>query len=188
MENLLDDLNHISELMRRGALVLCPTDTIWGLSCDSFNEKSVNKIFTLKRRSHDKPLILLVSNIRMLKKYIVDIHPRVETLIAYYRRPISIIYQANENLPPYLSASDNSIAIRLTYNPELKKIIDNLGRPIVSTSANFQGQASPVEFQEIDKKIIEEVDYVFKSGRNNRNENPSLIIKFNQEGELLFLR
>jgi L-threonylcarbamoyladenylate synthase len=188
MKNLLDDLNHISALLREGAVILCPTDTIWGLSCDAFNQESVEKIYKIKKRDLDKPLILLVDSIEMLKKYIRDIHPRVETLIVHYERPMSVIYMANHKLPSYLVNADGSIAIRVTYDPMLQELIGLLRRPIVSTSANLQSEGSPKTFADINPIIKQSVDYVFQTRRKEKNSFASIIIKFNEEGELLFLR
>lgn len=187
MNLMLDDLHKVGQMIKEGAVILCPTDTIWGLSCDALNKDAVSKIYDIKERDRKKPLILIVNSIEMLKQYIVDIHPRIETLIEFYERPMSVIYKA-KNLPHYLINNDGTIAIRVTYDDMLIQLIEAANTPIVSTSANKQGTPSPRVFSEIDSTIVNAVDYVFNSRRNEFNSKASLIIKFNNEGELLFLR
>ena len=184
-----DDIDAISQLLFEGKIVLCPTDTIWGLSCDAFNESSVDEVFKIKKRNQSKRLILLVDSLTHLKKYIVSIHPRIENLIYLHQRPITIIYKANKNLPKHLVSEDGTIAIRITKDPILVQLIQNIGRPIVSTSANREGEPGPKYFDEINKNICNEVDYVFVRGRNSKTRSkPSLLIKYNEEGELHILR
>ena len=112
----LDNLDEVKDMLDHGKVILCPTDTIWGLSCDAFNKEAVQRIFSIKNRDFNKPLILLVDSIQHLKKYITSIHPRIETLIHYHRRPVSVIYDANNKLPDYLSNEKNTIAIRVVKN------------------------------------------------------------------------
>jgi len=126
MINFLDNINHICTLLKEGKIILCPTDTIWGLSCDIFHEQSVNRIYQIKNRDRNKPFIILVNNIEMLKRFIQNLHPRVETLLQHYNKPLTIIHQAGDLIPDYLLCGNNTIAIRITTLPLLKKIIAHL--------------------------------------------------------------
>lgn len=189
MQKVYDDLSKIDEILRKGGVILCPTNTIWGLSCDAFNPSAVEKIFEIKERDRDKKLILLVSSIKQLKQCIKSIHPRIETLLEFCERPLTVIYPAAPDLPEYLSNDLDTIAIRVTRNQLLKDIIDKLGRPIVSTSANKQGVPFPGNYNDISPEIINDVDYTCLAGRNLKEVGrPSLMIRYNDEGELIFLR
>jgi len=189
MPNYLDNLNVVKDILLEDKVILSPTDTVWGLGCSAMSELAVKKIYSLKERDHNKPFILLVHNVQLLKQYIKNIHPRIETLIHYHQRPLSIIYEVNNNIPVYLKSTEDTIAIRVTKDPLLIELIQKLGHPLVSTSANIQGEPTPELFSQIDSRIIEKVDYVFKEGRKiNEKKSPSMLIKFNEEGELVFLR
>ena len=189
MTNYLDNVNRIKELLDLGHIMLCPTDTIWGLSCDAFNLEAVSKIYKIKQRDLDKSCILLVDSITHLKKYITNFHPRIETLLSYYNKPLTIIHQASQDLPNHLTHQDGTIAIRITSHPLLKEVISMLGRPIISTSANIQGEASPKYYDEISNRIRTKVDYICYTGREDTPHiPPSRIIKYSQDGELFFLR
>jgi len=189
MINYLDDLNEVKVILDAGKVILCPTDTIWGLSCNALDHEAVKKIYTIKQRDPDKPFIILVESVHHLKDWIVDIHPRIETLIHYHKRPLSIIYKAGEKLPSYLTNRQGTVAIRVTKNEMLKELIQLVGQPIVSTSANIQNEKAPVNFEDISPLILGSVDYVFETGQNAKNKaRSSQIITFDKEGEITFLR
>jgi len=189
MNSELDNLTKIVKLLDEGAVVLCPTDTIWGLSCDAMNLSSVRRIFDIKSRDLDKPLILLFSQVSEIKKYVKDLHPRVEDLLIYYQKPVTFIHRAGPKLPRHLVNKDGTVAIRLTQDDTLRELIDDLGRPIVSTSANIQGEPSPTGYPEITEKVKSQVDYIFKARRvNGTNASASQIIKYDKDGQLIFIR
>ena len=75
------------KILEKGGVILYPSDTIWGIGCDATNEKSIKKIYDIKNRPEDKPLIILVNDINMLSKYIVEIPEKVENLISQMKQP-----------------------------------------------------------------------------------------------------
>lgn len=189
MTNYLDNVNLIGQSLQEGKVILCPTDTIWGLSCNAFDKAAVDRIFEIKNRDKSKTMILLVDSISRLKEYVVDLHPRIETLLSYYTNPLTIIHKASSLIPQYLVGPENTIAIRITYDDFLTELISFCGLPIISTSANVQGSPSPERFSDISSEIKDKVDYVCSSGRSiEKKHAESTIIKYNQEGELFFLR
>lgn len=189
MTNFLDNVNLLGQLLNDGKVILCPTDTIWGLSCDAFHKEAVDRIFEIKKRDKSKTMILLVDSIDRLKELVIDLHPRIETLLAFYTSPLTIIHKAANHVPEYLIGPDSTVAIRITTNELLTELIGFCGNPLVSSSANVQGSPSPENFDMISLEIKEQVDYVCFSGRASKTErSESTIIKYNQEGELFFLR
>ncbi len=189
MDNYLDEELEAIDSLKNGGVILCPTDTLWGLCCDAMDHNAVAKIYEIKDETVDKSLILLVDNIDRLKKYIVEVHPRIETLIHYHRRPISVVYQANENLPEYLSDENGKVTVRVTKDPVLCNIISMLGQPIVSISANASNTPAPITYDDISHHIISSVDYILHPGKNTSDHpKASMVISFDDEGELIFLR
>jgi len=185
----IQHINYYSDQLRKGATLLYPTDTIWGLGCDAFNQNAVQRIYEIKNRDRDKPCILLVDNISNLKMWVKHIHPRVENLIHYYKKPITIIYEASHLLPSYLTSENNTVAIRVANDPFCKTLIQQLNKPIISTSANIQSEPFPNSYLEISEIIKSEVDVIVdQSYENKENTSPSVMIRFDEEGELIFLR
>ncbi len=187
---LPDQIEDIVEKLRNGQVTLLPTQTLWGLSCSAFNEKAVNKISKIKDRKADHPYILLVSSIEMLHRFTTGIHPRVETLLSLHEKPVSVIHRA-ANLPPHCVTIENTVGIRVTHHPLLTAIIDQLDGPIVSTSANVSGEVFPHTLADIDKSIMDAIDFLPPYPPQiveQTLDSPSVIISYDEKGEITFLR
>lgn len=184
-------LDPIIATLEKGGTILYPTDTIWGLGCDATNALAVEKIFDLKKRDRSKPFVLLVSSIEMLKQYVEHVHPRVETLLLFHKKPLTFIYNQAMNLPEISFDRGGSVAIRIPHDDFCKKLIDRYGKPLVATSANISEEPFPKYFGEISSAVIQEVDYVVKYRQADRTMGaPSVIAKLNDplKAELVFLR
>jgi L-threonylcarbamoyladenylate synthase len=184
-----DNLNDITNYLSDGKIILTPTDTIWGLSCDAHNEQAIDQIYQIKGRSFDKPLITLVSDIQMLKQYVPDIHPRIETLHHYHKRPLTIIYKDVVGLPAVLGSDFGTFAIRIVQEGICHDIIRQFGHAMTSTSANLSGMEYPKSFEDIHPMILDKADYIVFEGRKLQHLNePSVVAIVNPEGELDILR
>jgi len=186
---LQDEVEKAAQSIRKGRVLLYPTDTIWGLGCDIFNKSAVERVYEIKQRPRTKPFILLVDSIAMLKKYISQIHPRVETLLMHHIQPLTIIYQADDLLPDYLTSEDETIAIRVTHDLFCSKLITLHGKPIISTSANVAGKDFPTSFEDIDSDVKEMADDIVNpSLEKSGTQLPSVLARYNHKGELDFIR
>ena len=182
------DLNNSLECIRNGGLLLYPTDTIWGIGCDPFNDKAVESIFNLKQRPDEKRLILLVSNEDMLTNYVGEINNELKSHIIAHKRPLTIIYDNAKKLPEYLLGPKRSIAIRLIKEPFCNKLIDSYGQAITSTSANISGDKIPTHFEEIHQGILKGVDYVVNLRRTESTQNKASDIAKYTDGKLVYIR
>ncbi len=184
-----DNLDDISQVISNDGVILYPTDTIWGLGCNPFSENAVKKLYQIKKRDTSKPLILLVNSIEMLKSYINEIHPRIETLLIHHNKPLTIIYPSPKNIPKWIQGEHTSIAIRIPNDPFCQSLITHINQPICSTSANFSGQENDGIFQDIDPNLIAQCDYVVKHRQNDTKQNsPSVIASYDDKGNLEFIR
>lgn len=183
------DINELVESLRFGGIVIYPTDTIWGIGCDATNVAAIQKIYELKNREADKPLIILVSDLDMLKEYVDEIHPRIESLLYFHEKPLTVIYPNVRDLPDILKGENDSVGIRIVQDEYCRTFIKALGKPIVSTSVNLSGTPPPVHFAEISYDLLEAADYVSGYRRKEVFEaNASSIITFNHNGKITFLR
>lgn len=183
-----DEIPKIINTLKSGGTIIYPTDTIWGIGCDPFNESAVGNLFYLKKRPRNKPILLLVDSIEMLKQY-VSIHPRVETLLVYHKQPLTLIYKADKRIPDFLTTADHTIGIRVVLDDFCQEVIKSFGKPISSTSANFAGNPFPANFEDIDVNFLNVADYVVNYRQNEPCKgSPSVIATFDREGELSFLR
>ncbi|MEO6882968.1 MAG: L-threonylcarbamoyladenylate synthase [Bacteroidia bacterium] len=181
-------LQEAVKTLKSGGTILYPTDTIWGIGCDATNKKAVEKIFFVKKRNESKSLIVLLDRPENLNKYILDVPALAWDLIEFTEKPLTIIYPKARGFAPNVLAEDGSIGIRITKDDFCRKLIQRLGKPIVSTSANISGEPSPASFSEISSAILNGVDYVVHSHSEKRNTQASAIIQLGLHGEIKILR
>ena len=182
------NLEETIEHLKNGGTILYPTDTIWGLGCDATNEEACQRILELKNRPEEKSFIILVDSIGMLEKYVPDFHHVCYDLIDYAEKPLTIIYPSAKGLAPSVIAKDGTIGIRITKDPTCLKLIRSMHKPLVSTSANFSGQANPKSFNEIDLTIKTGVDAVLEMRLDEQMTTPSQIIKISLDGSVVVIR
>ena len=188
MTGFENDIQQCLAVLRRGGLILYPTDTIWGIGCDATNQKAVEKIYRLKRRSDEKSMIILVSDEKEVLRYVTDPDPGIFDYLRKITKPTTVIYQVAKNLAENLIGRDNSIAIRICRDEFCKQLIHNFGKPIVSTSANISGSSSAKTFSEINDEIKKEVDYIVRYRQTDiQKATPSTVIKWGN-GQAIIVR
>lgn len=184
-----DDIRQAVEVMNKGGIILYPTDTIWGIGCDATNPEAVKRVYNIKRRNDAKALITLIDSEAKLEAYVTNVPEVAWQLIEVAERPLTIIYDGARNLAPNLLAEDGSAGIRITREEFSKNLCMRMRRAIVSTSANISGEPSPKCFADISPDIINAVDYVCTSRRNeDKNPPASNIIKLGAGGEVKVIR
>lgn len=184
-----DDIRQAVEVMRKGGVILYPTDTIWGIGCDATNEAAVQRVYDIKRRTDSKALITLIDSEPKLEFYVREVPEVAWQLIDVAERPLTLIYDGARNLAPNLLAADGSVGIRITHEEFSRNLCMRMRTAIVSTSANVSGEPSPKCFADISPEIIAAVDYVCTSRRNETANPPaSNIIKIGVGGEVKVIR
>lgn len=187
--NFSEDINNSLITLRKGGIILYPTDTIWGLGCDATNQAAVERIFMIKSRAENKSLLVLVDSDQMLDRYVMDIPEIVYELTGVSDSPLTIIYSSGKNLAPGVCAEDGSVGIRICHEEFCKELISRFRKPIVSTSANLSGMPSPLNFDAIDETVINAADYVVKYRQDDRQiYSPSPIIKVEPNGVIKIIR
>ena len=175
------------ETLKAGGTILYPTDTVWGIGCDATDPEAVKKVYDLKQRPYDQPMICLVSEVFMLKDY-VDISEEAMDVIGFAEKPTTIIYHSPVGVAGNLIAPDGTLAVRIVYDEFCRQLIRELGKPLVSTSANLNGQPTPESFQEISEEILKGVDYVVNLYHHKKCNQPSSIVKLNKDGRAEVIR
>ncbi|OFX38647.1 MAG: threonylcarbamoyl-AMP synthase [Bacteroidetes bacterium GWA2_32_17] len=187
--DLDSDINNSIETLKKGGVILCPTDTIWGISCDATNEVAVEKLFEIKQRSKEISLIILVDTSSKIQQYVKEVPEIAWELIEVSDKPLTIIFSDAKNLALNVIAKDGSIGIRVCNDEFCNRLIYKYRKPIVSTSANFSGEKTPLNFNEISEELFKKVDYVVNYKQNEfYKSQPSSIIKLRANGEFKILR
>jgi L-threonylcarbamoyladenylate synthase len=184
-----DDLKKACEVLRKGGVILYPTDTIWGIGCDATNEDAVKRIYEIKRRSDSKSMLTLLDSSDRLHLYVNDLPDIAFDLTGCADKPLTVIYSGAKNLAANLIASDGTVGIRITKEAFSQALCKQFGKPVVSTSANFSGEPSPANFSEINPDIFRLVDYAVNYRRDEvQKSKPSSIIRLEKNGEIKIIR
>ena len=184
-----EDIKNAVEVMRKGGVILYPTDTVWGIGCDATNEEAVAKVYKIKQRDDSKALICLVDSDARLQRYVRNVPNVAWDIFDLATKPTTIILDGAVNLAPNLIADDGSIAMRITQEEFSKELCYRFQKAIVSTSANISGQPAAQNFQDIAPELLEAVDYVCYSRRQEKKPHtPSSIIKLTENGEVTVIR
>ena len=193
------DIANAVEVLRRGGVILYPTDTIWGIGCDATNEEAVRRVYEIKRRDDSKSLICLVDSDSRLQRYVRQVPDVAWQLIDCLlptegghggrQRPTTLILDGAVNLAPNLIAADGSVGIRITQEAFSHELCYRFQKAIVSTSANVSGEPAAQNYRDIDRRIIDQVDYVCHTRRQeHKPHQPSAIIKLGSNGEVKVIR
>lgn len=176
------------QVLKSGGTILYPTDTIWGIGCDATNVAAINKIFEIKKREKTKSMIILVESEKRLQD-LVDVPEMAWEIIDLSEKPVTIVYDNPRGLPKEILAVEGSIGVRLVKNDFCRKLISKLNKPLVSTSANFSGDKSPMKFSDINPEIIGLVDYAVEENRDTVSEySGSSVIRVWNDGRIKVLR
>ncbi len=184
-----DEIKNCIEVLKKGGIILYPTDTIWGIGCDATNADAINKIIQLKQRNEEKSMLILVNSEVMLEQYVKEIPEAALLFLESYETPLTIVYPNPINLPDNLINNDGTVGIRITKDDFCSQLLYNFRRPIVSTSANVSGQPAPLNFNKITPDILNNVDYVVNLRQHETAQSkPSTIIKVETNGVFKYLR
>jgi L-threonylcarbamoyladenylate synthase len=177
------------EVLRKGGIILYPTDTIWGIGCDATNALAVQKIYQLKQRPDSKSMIILIADERSLLQYVAAPDPVAFDFMQQQEQPTTIIFDHAIGLADNLTGEDGSVAIRLVKDPFCRHLVRRLQHPLVSTSANISGTPHAAHFESISDVIKNGVDHVVQWRRDDQpNTKPSRIIRWKSNGAYEVIR
>ena len=167
-----EEIQKALEVLRGGGVILYPTDTVWGIGCDATDPEAVAKVYAIKNREDSKSLVLLASDMDMICRYVKEIPEMAVQLVEVNDKPMTIIYPgavAGEKgcmkadrrcLAANAVAEDGTVGIRVPMMDFCQQLVARFGRPIVSTSANISGEATPKKYAEISDRIKSAVDHI----------------------------
>ena len=188
-----EEIQKALEVLRKGGVILYPTDTVWGIGCDATDPEAVAKIYEIKRRSDSKSLVLLASDMDMISRYVKEVPEMAIQLVEVNDKPMTIIYPGAVTGPRpegdvmpkaekyalafNTAAEDGSVGIRVPMMEFCQQLAFRLGRPIVSTSANISGEATPKRFAEISQEVKSAVDHIVDPSleRGSTGQSSSII-------------
>ena len=154
-----------ASVVRRGGIVVFPARCLYGLAADAFNEEAVERIFEIKGRRSEKPILVLADSFLMLSCLVRNIPPMAQKIMdSFWPGGITIVFEANDNLPSNLTAGTGRIGIRRPGHPVASALARAVGGPVTGTSANLSGIQGCLNVSEIDPDIAESVDLIIDAG------------------------
>tara|TARA_X000001036_G_scaffold88688_1_gene80957 strand:- start:4146 stop:4706 length:561 start_codon:yes stop_codon:yes gene_type:complete len=176
LEKFSLDKDSSIQWLEKGKILVHPTESIWGLGCDAFNENAINKIFKLKKRNKNKGFILLVKSLDSIQEYLYKLSlDDKEYLNRLWPGPYTFLIKYNERLPKHLRNETAKIAIRVSNHLPIKNLFKGFDRPIISTSANISGQEIINNPQEV-INFFECDEVAYYDEMLGENNSPSQII------------
>lgn len=188
-----EDIKNAVAVLKRGGVILYPTDTVWGIGCDATNAEAVKRVYEIKQRDDSKALICLVDSDSRMQRYVRQVPDVAWQLIDSLKdgdgKPTTLILDGAVNLAANLIAEDGSIGMRITQEPFSKELCYRFQKALVSTSANISGEPAAQNYCDIDPRLVEAVDYVCWSRRQeHKPHQPSSIIRLKENGEVTIIR
>lgn len=187
-----EQIRQALDVLKKGGIILYPTDTLWGLGCDATNAEAVARIFALKQRDDAKSMIVLLDRPEQVVRWVCNV-PEVAWELweaAEGANPLTLILPGAAGLAPNLLPAEQTVAIRLVQNEFCKRLIHKLGRPLVSTSANISGEPSPATYGQIAAAIRDGVDMVVDPAMEEATatHKASSIIQLDLNGSFTIIR
>ncbi|MCR5333364.1 MAG: threonylcarbamoyl-AMP synthase [Bacteroidaceae bacterium] len=183
------DIKNAVDCLKKGGVIIYPTDTVWGIGCDATNEQAVQRIYQIKQRQDSKAMLCLVDNPNRIQRYFRNVPDVAWDIFDCADQPVTVILDGAEGVAPSLIAEDGSLGIRVTRDQFSHDICYRLQRPLVSTSANISGMPTSLTFREIPQEILDKADYVCSFRRGDHvPHQPSRIIKLSQDSSVKIIR
>lgn len=164
-ENLYTGLLKAADLIRAGGMVAYPTESFYGLAVNAADEEAIQRLFAIKKRRSDHPVLILIPSIEVLDQCVASIPEMAHKLIRqFWPGGLTLVFKAGSNLSPLLSAYTGKIGIRLSSHPVATELVKAVGVPITGTSANISGQPACVNAVEVLHSLGEGVDLILDGG------------------------
>ena len=176
---LNNDIHQAASILRDGGLIAFPTETYYGLAVDPFNEKSLNRLFSIKKRSAVKPVLVLIPSREDIFR-VTDVVPDAadQLMDKFWPGPLTMVFSARKELSLMLTGSTGTVGVRISPHPVAQALLQAYGEPLTATSANRSGGSPAITANEVKQIFGDEIDMVLEGGRTP-GKKPSTLITFN---------
>ncbi|MBU8910087.1 MAG: threonylcarbamoyl-AMP synthase [Desulfobacterales bacterium] len=160
-----DIIAKAGKIIQNNGIVIFPAKCLYGVAADALNEKAVQKVFNLKKRPLNNPILVLIPDRDMLQDLVTTISkPAKKMMDAFWPGNLTLVFEAKDNIPQLLTAGTGKIGVRIPAHPVAKALVEYVGFPITGTSANLSGQNGCSRIDQLVPSIIEHADLVLDAG------------------------
>jgi L-threonylcarbamoyladenylate synthase len=177
--------------LKRGNVIVYPTETVYGLGADALNDTAVEKVFELKGRDLDNPIPIIVADRQMLRDLIDHVPPIAEKLMTeFWPGPLTLVLQARPGMPKKLLNRTGGIGVRISSQPLATQLARELGRPLTATSANPSGRQAASTIRQAENYFAGDIGTFLDGGKLRAKVGSSVVeviddcIKIIREGEI----
>ncbi|MBI4792234.1 MAG: threonylcarbamoyl-AMP synthase [Deltaproteobacteria bacterium] len=153
-------IDQVVAALKQGAVIAYPTDTMYGIGCDIFNQKAVKRIFQLKKRDKDKPFSFICSSLKDVSQYCFLSNSAYRLMKKCLPGPYTFILPAMKIVPKIMLTKQKTVGIRVPDNAICQQIVNSLGNPILTTSANLEEDSYLAEAYEVEERIGNRIDLI----------------------------
>ena len=157
-------ISQVVDCLKQGGVIIYPTDTTYGIGCDIFNRKAVKKIFQIKQRDSRKPFSFICKDLAEISNYAQVSNFAFKIMKRYLPGPYTFVLEATKIVPESLSTKQKTVGVRIPDNQICHAIVQELGHPLVTTSANISGEKTPADPYEINQHMGRVVDMIIDGG------------------------
>lgn len=169
-------LKNLGKNLQHGTIGIFPTDTVYGIGCNAFDDIAIHKLFELKNRDYSKPINVLISNISMLNELVESISNKEQRLIsAFWPGALTIIFNKKNSVSDILTSDLNTIGVRMPDNSITLDLIEYSGTPLATTSANISGEPAAIKTSEIYNNFNNKVDFIINGGTSNIGQASTVV-------------
>jgi len=154
------------KIIKKNGVIIFPTKCLYGIGVDAFNQKAVNKVFKIKQRDKNNPILVLINKKQDLKILVKEIPFQAKVLMdKFWPGDVTIIFKAKHDIPEQLIAKTGKIGVRIPQHPVAYTLVKMAGTPITGTSANISGMKGCSDIKELELKLISNIDMVLDGGK-----------------------
>jgi L-threonylcarbamoyladenylate synthase len=165
-ENFREAIQEAAQVIRGGGIVALPTESFYGLAVHALNEKAIERLFAVKGRREDNPLLILLASRETLGAYVTEVSDRARKLMErFWPGGLTMVFFADPILPPSLTAGTGKIGVRLSSHPVPRALAEAVGAPITGTSANRSGHPSCSTAEDVMEAVGKDIDLILDGGR-----------------------
>lgn len=160
-------LKEPAEVIKQGGIVIFPTETVYGIGTNGMDVKAIERLYKIKERPYNKPISLLVSDLNMVNLVAKDITTlEYEIMRKFFPGPLTIILKKKNIVPDILTSGQDTIGIRIPSGKIARKLIEYVGKPIATSSANISGKPSKTNIKNVMEELEEQADYFIDGGKS----------------------
>jgi L-threonylcarbamoyladenylate synthase len=157
-------------------MAVYPTDTFYSLGGNALNRRIVERIYEIKQRPREKPIILLISRLGQFRALTAERSEAAEGLArSCWPGPLTLILPASEDLPGFLRGRAGTVALRIPSSPLIRQLIDACGCPLTGTSANISGRPSPSSVKALDRRVLDQIDLLIDGGDTTARQGSTIV-------------